>query len=90
MGKGGNPQGGAVGTSGAPGCPKDQVDCGAGCVPMTTPDHCGSCDNVCTDGFACIGATCTCASEADCGANGEAGQAGSTSAGGAPSSGMSQ
>lgn len=42
--------------------------CGGECVSLTSPAHCGRCDNTCTGATpACLGATCgACATAADC------------------------
>ncbi len=47
------------GTSGEPGCPLGQLECGGGCVdPKVDPSHCGGCGTSCGPGQVCARGQC--------------------------------
>src|SRR5690606_14132884 len=54
-------------------CTDGLTPCGNDCVPDTSsnPYHCGSCNNVCEAGLACVSGTCGCAAGASCGPGGD-------------------
>lgn len=56
-------------------CAEGLTACGNDCVPDTNsnPYHCGSCNNVCEAGLACVSGTCGCAAGASCGPGGDDG-----------------
>ena len=49
---------------GAGACPEGQSECDGRCVSLqNNPAHCGSCDNACGAGQACVSGTCECGAQ---------------------------